>query len=145
MLLALRIRFPGHLGYVFANIEPEYIAGTLPTRFYKNLVIYYNKTTLLDYSAFRRHLEEAGEGEEAYLDRLALLGEKDFYDFSQEEGRAEIIKIIVELKKFGCQRRLARLEKQIAVAEKEGRSEDLGLLMLELRQLTEELKKINLD
>jgi len=145
LLLALMIRFPEHLGYVFANIEPEYIAGTLPTRFYKNLVIYYNKTTLLDYSAFRRHLEEAGEGEEAYLDRLALLGEKDFYDFSQEEGRAEIIKIIVELKKFGCQRRLARLEKQIAVAEKEGRSEDLGLLMLELRQLTEELKKINLD
>lgn len=145
LLLSLMIRFPENLGYVFANLEPEYIAGKLPARFYKNLVIYYNKTTLLDYSAFRRHLEEANDGEEAYLDRLALLGEKDFYDFTPEEGRAEIIKIIVELKKFGCQRRLARLEKQIAAAEKEGRSEDLGLLMLELRQLTEELKKINLD
>lgn len=144
LLLALAIKFPDYISYIGGNLEPEYLSGPESARFYKNLIIYYNKTASLDYTAFRAYLEEQGTSDEKLLDKLILLGEKDFYDFEPNEAKSEIIKIIVELKKFGFQAKIKKLEKTIALAEKEGRLEDLNILMAELKNLTDEIKNINL-
>jgi len=144
LLLALLVRFPDFINYALSNLEPESICGEEKNRFYKSLIIYYNKTASLDYTDFRFYLDNQSETAEKLLDKLILLGEKDFYSFDANQAKSEIIKIIVELKKYTCQRKIKKLEKIITLAEKEGRSEDLEILMLELKGLTDEIKKINL-
>ncbi|MEI6528917.1 MAG: DNA primase [Candidatus Falkowbacteria bacterium] len=144
LLLALLVKFPDFIGYTLSNLEPEYLASEEKIRFYKSLIIYYNKTASLDYANFRLYLEEEGALDEKFLDKLILLGEKDFYSFEANEAKSEIIKIIVELKKYGCQKKIKKLEKLIALAEKEARQADLEILMGELMNLTDEIKKINL-
>lgn len=144
LLLSLIVKFPDFIGYTLSNLEPEYLASEEKIRFYKSLIIYYNKTAALDYADFRLYLEGEGENDEKILDKLILLGEKDFYSFEPGEAKSEIIKIIVELKKYGCQKKIKKLEKLIAQAEKDGRQSDLEILMGELMNLTDEIKKINL-
>lgn len=142
LLLSLIIKFPELIGYTLSNLEPEYLAGDEDVRFYKNLIIYYNKTASLDYDNFREYLEEQGESDEKLLDKLILLGEKDFYDFEAGRAKIETIKIIVELKKYGLQKKIKKLEKEISLAEKEDRQADLEVLMIELKTLMEEVKKL---
>jgi len=144
LLTSLMIKFPTLIGYTLSNLEPEYLNGDDAARFYKSLVIYYNKTASLGYESFRKYLEEQGKGDEQRLDKLILLGEKDFYDFDIESAKMEMIKIIVELKKYDFQKKIRKLEKIISQAEQEGRRDDLEILMLELKNLMEEVKKINL-
>ena len=144
LLLALIVRFPDYIGYTISNLEPEYLNGEEDIRFYKNLIIYYNKTASLDYGEFRIYLEEQGENDEKLLDKLILLGEKDFYDFDAVQAKSELIKIMVELKKYGLQKKIKKMEKTIAQAEKDNRQEDLNVLMTELKSLMDEINKINL-
>ncbi|MFA5131275.1 MAG: DNA primase [Patescibacteria group bacterium] len=144
LLLALLVKFSDHIGYCASNLEPENLSGNGAAGFYKNLIIYYNKTASLEYVSFRNYLEEQGESAEKLLDKLILLGEKDFYSFDAVSAKAEIIKIMVDLKKYGCQKKIKKLEKLIAAAEKEERQADLEILMAELMNLTDEIKKINL-
>lgn len=145
LFLALIVRFPDLIGYATSNLEPDFLAGEENVRFYKDLIIYYNKAALLDYESFRLYLEEQGNGSEKFLDKLVLLGEKDFYSHDYGQAKGEAIRIIVDLKKYGCQKRIRNLEKEIGKAEQAGREEDLKLLMAELKNLTEELRAINLE
>jgi len=145
LLLALLVRFSDFINYVISNLEPDYLQGEELARFYKNLIIHYNKATSLDYDNFRFYLEEQGDGDEKLLDKLILLGEKDFYNFDNNQAKNEIIKILVDLKKYGCQRKIKKLEKLISRAEKEEREEELEILMNELKSLTDQLKEINLN
>jgi len=144
LLLALLVKFPDHINYCLSNLEAEYIDSPALSRFYNNLIIYYNKFTSLEYEAFRVYLAEAGAEEEKILDKLILLGEKDFYDYEPGQVKAEIIKIVVDLKKFGWQKKIKHLEKMIAVAEQSGENTELELLMTELKSLTDQLRAINL-
>ncbi len=144
LLLALIIKFPQFLDYLISNLEPDFLNGEEDIQIYKSLIIYYNKTASLNYSELRIYLENQGKNEANLLDKLILLGEKDFYDFDASQAKSEIIKIMLELKKYTCQNRIKKLEKIIAAAEKEGRGEDLEVLMTELKNLMDEIKKINL-
>jgi len=144
LLLALMVRFPDFIGYTLSNLEPEFLSAEEKIRFYKSLIIYYNKTASLDYDEFRVYLVEEGQNDEKLLDKLILLGEKDFYSFDAVAAKSEIIKIIVELKKYGCQKKIKQLEKEITHAEREGREQDIEILMVELKNLTDEINKINL-
>ncbi len=145
LFLALIVRFPDLISYAVSRLEPDFLAGEENARFYKDLIIYYNKAALLDYETFRLHLEELGGGSEKFLDKLVLLGEKDFYSHDYSQAKGEAIKIMVDLKKYGCQKKIKRLEKAIGKAEEAGHEADLKLLMAELKNLTEELKAISFE
>lgn len=145
LLLSIMIRFPELITYVLSNLEPEFLADEANESFYRNLIIYYNKAATLDYEHFRLYLEEDGAGAEKNLDKLILLGEKDFYSHDLNEAKNEAIKIIIDLKKSGWQKKIKKLEKNIARAEKDGRREELELLMNELKNLTDQIKEINLN
>jgi len=134
LLLALLVKFPEFINYSTSNLEPDYLSP-LSARFYKGFIIHYNKTASLDYENFRLYLEEQGDGDEKLLDKLILLGEKDFYSYEPPQVKAEIVNIISELKKYGRQKKIRKLQKTIAQAEKDGKSDELDKLMNDLKDL----------
>lgn len=135
LLMALIIRFPEYTGYVTDNLDPSLIANEVLATFYRNLIIYYNKSDSLQYESFHAKLVSEEAGAEKLLDKLILLGEKDFYNYESAEVKAELINIINELKKSGRQKKIRELQKEISQAEKEGRLNDLAILMADLKNL----------
>jgi len=135
LLMALIIRFPEYTGYVTDNLDPSLIANEVLATFYRNLIIYYNKSDSLQYESFHAKLVSEEAGAEKLLDKLILLGEKDFYNYESAEVKAELINIINELKKSGLQKKIRELQKEISQAEKEGRLNDLVILMADLKNL----------
>jgi len=135
LLFSLIVKFPEFISYSVSNLEPEFLVDDDLSRFYKNLIIYYNRTASLDYDDFRLYLEEEGTGDAKLLDKLILLGEKDFYNYEAAQVKAEIINIISELRKYGKQRASQKLQKEIASAEKAGDQAKLEQLMNDLKNL----------
>jgi len=136
LLMSLLIKFPEYISYCVSNLAPEIISNDPLAKFYRNLIIYYNKSASLSYESFRAHLAEDEGGSEKTLDKLVLLGEKDFYDYNADQVKAEIINIISELKKYDRQRQVHGLQQEIFRAEKAGDSERLNALMDKLRKIT---------
>lgn len=136
LLMSLLIKFPEFISYSVSNLNPEVLNDVSLAKFYRNLIIYYNKAASLSYESFRAFLAEDGGGSEKTLDKLVLLGEKDFYDYAADQVKAEIINIIAELKKYSRQRQVHALQREIAAAEKAGDEGKLDILMDELRKIT---------
>jgi DNA primase, catalytic core len=137
LILAIIIRFPDFIAYVISKLELSWLENEAIRSFYKNLIIYYNKNNALDYSGFRADL--ANETSEAadILDRLILLGEKDFYSYEEKNVREEIIKIIIELKKYYLQKQIFAAQKAMAEAEKNGEVDKINKILEELKVLTD--------
>lgn len=142
-LLAILLRFPEFINYSAGSFEPIYLSQTNLAQFYKNLIIYYNKKAAWDYDDFRDYLQKnthESQGEsvsaQACLDKIFLLGERDFYNYDNSQAKGELNDIITELKKYSRQSKIHELQKEISRAEQEGRQEDLTRLMTELKNLT---------
>ncbi|MGI6374104.1 MAG: DNA primase [Patescibacteria group bacterium] len=138
-LLALVLRFPEIFSYAIDNLAAEQLSGKINQDLYQQLIIYYSRTQNLNYDNLRQELEEQGEGK---LDMLILLGEKDFYELSPSTAKTELIKLIVELKKYSFQARIKKLQKEISLAEQTTDNRELDRLMTELKQAMDELKKL---
>jgi len=164
LLLALSLRFPGLLSYAINHIQDDQIAGLSNKLFYKNLIIYYNDinnqpeadlNSAINYNSLKNWLEGSFGGEKAepdqtdkivgnqlkLLDRLVLLGDKDFYDLDSEGARMEIIKIAIALKKNYLMRRMKEIEKAIADCEEKGEGQKAGELLGELKMLSDEIRE----
>ena len=169
LMLALGIRFPGLLVYIVDHIQPDQVFGSANKLFYKDLIIYYNNIIgseneaveaeiglKVSYDGLKNWLGEnfspsvspdpsaSGEGSSQLklLDRLVLLGDKDFYDLDEEKARGETIKIIMALKRYYLIRRMKEIEKTIAHCEAEGEGEKAGELMEELKILSDEMREV---
>jgi len=171
LLLALALKFPAHFEYVINHLGPDDLVGQTNQRLYRNLVIYYNKLIdlwtreggnfdlainyldLKDWLSNPENLApEDGKTENqpddfncaSSLDRLVLLADKDFYDYSEEQAKAEIINIVANLRLNYLNARRREITKLITAAEKENlppaeKSEKLNNLMEELKALAEEI------
>ena len=137
LLLAIIIRFPDFVAYVISKMELAWLENEDIRSFYKNLIIYYNKNNALDYSGFRENLALETSKAADILDRLILLGEKDFYSYEAKNVQEEIIKIIIELKKFYLQKQIAAAQKAMAEAEKNGEIDKINKILEELKVLTD--------
>lgn len=142
ILLAILLKSPDFVLYSASHLEPNDLSGEKEQLFYKNLIIYYNKFTALDYNSFRLYLQEQADGSENLIDRLALLGERDYYSYDFNQLKAEVAKIILELKKFSLKKRIKSLQDQIGAAEAGGQ-EGMALLMTEIKNLTEQLNSLH--
>jgi len=137
LLLAIIVRFPDFIAYVISKLELNWLETESIRSFYKNLIIYYNKTAALDYTGFREYLSaETGEAA-TILDRLILLGEKDFYSYETKNVQEEIIKTIIELKKYYLQKQIFAAQKAMAEAEKNGEIDKINKILEELKVLTD--------
>ncbi len=177
LLLAFAIRFPAHLEYVINHIGPEDLAGESNQLLYKNLIIYYNKLIdlwtreggnfdlAINYLSLKEWLSNPDNFTEdsnaktdsqpdnykclSLLDRLVLLADKDFYDYSEEQVKAEIINIMATLRVNYLNNRRHAIAKLISALEKENisgqeKNEKLKNLMEEFKALTEEINLIEI-
>jgi len=177
LLLALVLRFPAHLEYVMNHIGPDDLAGESNQLLYRNLIIYYNKLIdlwtreggnfelAINYLSLKEWLSNADNFTEdgnaktdgqpdnykclSLLDRLVLLADKDFYDYSEEQVRAEIINIMSTLRVSYLNNRRHEIAKMISSLEKESisseeKNEKLKNLMEEFKTLTEEINLIEI-
>lgn len=143
LLLALLLKFPALIPYAITNLEPDYLAGEVFPSVYKNLIIYYNKFATFDYQPFAHYLSEHDQVATKFLDRLALLGERDYYNFTSDQAKAEFITALMELKRYFYQQQVKILEKKISQAEAAGQTEELESLMQELKKITDNFKKLS--
>jgi DNA primase len=84
------------------------------------------------------------DSQAAFLDRLTLLAEKEYYQLSTDQGKAEIIRLMRELKRLFLASELKRVESVLAEAEKDGQANDLKNILEEFKFLTEELRDVTL-
>lgn len=138
LLLALVIKFPQFIDYVISKVEVDLLEGEDLGSFYKNLIIYYNKIKALDYESFRAYLQAESQEESVnLLDKLILLGEKDFYAYELESVQPEIIQITSELKKYYLQKKIAIASRAMALAEKNGEMDKINSILEELKRLND--------
>lgn len=142
ILLALLLKSPELIVYAASHLAPEDLSGEGAQAFYKNLIIYYNKFTVLDYDSFRLYLQEQADSSVEIIDRLALLAEKDYYNYDNNQLKAEISQILLDLKKFSLKRRIKSLQDQISTAEASGEDGGMDILMSEIKNLTEQLNSL---
>ena len=177
LLLALGLKYPSHLEYIINHIAPEHLVGDDYKLFYKNLIIYYNKLIdfwtheggnfdlTINYQDLKDWFNNPEDLEQddndttnnqadnkqgaSSLDKLVLLADKDFYDYTAEKAKAEIIEWVAILKVNYLSERRRQIIKQIALAEKESllpeeKTEKLKLLLQEFKALTEEINLIGI-
>jgi len=142
LTLALALRSSNLIPYLTTKLEPEFLKGNGKISFYKDLIIYYNKSGSFDYEDFRNFLVSQNEKQENLLDLLILLGEKDFYSLSETEIKGEIVKSIVELKKYYYQERIKSIQRELSEAEKNGQEELVQQLMNDFKDFTDRLREI---
>jgi len=167
ILLAIILKFGELVNYIIDNITIDHLAGADNKLFYKNLIIYYNNISdsqagqgrvKIDYNEFKSWLENEfiitedskthqetnsiGDSQLKLLDKLVLLGDKDFYDLDNEQAKNEVIKIIIILKKYYLMSRMKEIEKLIAQSEKEGDEGKVKELMEELKTLGDEMREV---
>ncbi|MEI7620330.1 MAG: DNA primase [Candidatus Falkowbacteria bacterium] len=144
LLLSLVLKYPDFTEYVANNLSAEHLDGLHNRLFYNQLIIYYNTNKALDYRSFRSHLESQDRALASQLDALSLLADKDFAEIELDLVKGEIIKIILALKKSSLKNRMAEVEKQIALAERNNDTQKSGDLMSELKLLSEESKGLDI-
>ena len=176
LLVALLIKYPAYIEYTAGRLAPGEFNGKPNQDIYKNLIIYYNKLTevlaseggntelKIDYQNFRQYLEKTELGaidEEAfnidsqprtcqlaeYLDRLVVLSDREFFELSEEDARAEVINLINSIRKNYLNNRLKDIVKLISRLENsaktgEQNSEEIKVLMEELKIVAEEIKEL---
>lgn len=142
LLLAILLKAPDFILYCSSHLETEDLSGEKNQAFYKNLIIYYNKFAVLDYDSFCLYLQEQRDASADICARLALLGEKDYYNYDSAALKLELTKIILDLKKFSLKRRIKQLQDQLAAAEAGGEVENLNLLLTEIKNLSDELNSL---
>ena len=154
MLLTLTLKFPDNIEYILQNIETDFLENQDYKMLYKNLALYYNKLNNLvgetsednnfSYSRFRDYLEkEADQNQPKILDELVILGDRDFFEYDNEQARAEIIEIIKNIKQAYLGQRKKEIEKLILELEKnDGAKEEIRNLMDEFKILSDESREL---
>jgi hypothetical protein len=127
-------------------MDYDYLASRKYKLFYKNIILYYNKNSFLDYSGFRDFIESQkffdsndSARQLRLLEKISLAGEKDMANMEEAQALKEASKIFYELKKEFIFRRIKDLEKVMAEAEKEGDGRKVDEFMTEIQDLLREL------
>jgi len=157
-LLALIVKFPPFFEYIIHRLSLDHIFGPENKLFYRNLIIYYNDVSGnsednradINYQEFRNWLssQKDGLGNEGLfrlLEKIAILGEKDFFDLDSDKAKNEVIKIVIALKESYLSVRKKEIGRLIQELENDGRHEEAGKLMEELKRLSDESTENSLE
>jgi|WetSurMetagenome_2_1015567.scaffolds.fasta_scaffold21979_3 DNA primase len=150
-LLAMIMKFPSHFDYIVNRLSLEHFFGAESKAFYKNLVIYYNDNVSkaengrveINYNDFRNWLASQpdglnNEGLFRLLEKIVILGEKDYYGLEPDKAKNEIIKIVSNLKESYLSVRKKEIGRLIEELEKDGQNVEANKLMEELKRLSDE-------
>ena len=150
--------------YTTNNIQIDQLVGESNSMLYKNLIFYYNNVInsewdgggsqnnerIIEYNNYKSWLENELENTKQsqsgnqlkLLNKLVILGDREFYDFSPEQAKKELINIISYLKKNYLVSRMREIEKLIAQSEKEKDINVTKELLEEFKALSDELNSL---
>jgi DNA primase len=164
IVLALMIKMPSLIEYVMNHLQVEEIHGHDNKSLYKNIIFYYNnaidKTSpiltnsgqdSLMYQDFKAWLDKGGspleknekESQLSLLNRLAFLGDRDYYNFDSTEAKNELIGSVHYLKERHLKSRMKEIEQLIADSERRQDEQASRDLMEEFKLLSEELRELS--
>ncbi len=157
ILLALSIKFPEFFEYIARRVTIDHMFGQDNKLFYKNLIIYYNSSINdanqntdnfgFNYDNFKSWISnqrlDDQDNQLKLLNKLAVLGDKDFFEMDSSEAKNEVIKVEMALKDIFLKERKKDVEKLIATSEREGKAEEMKRLMEELKSLIEESRNLS--
>jgi len=166
LLLSLAMKFSSLLEYLINNIQIDLMVGQESQFLYRNLIFYYNNAindnltespawgkNALNYDNFKAWMsdrmgggEESGEedrGQLKTLDKLVLLGDKEFSELDNESAKEEAIKMVAVLKRFYLANRMKEIEKMIAEYEEKKDARAVEDLIKEFKALADEISEIN--
>lgn len=129
---ALLLRFPDTELSVWLNIS-DFIAGPHQP-LYEALHAVYTAAKALEIDALRKKLEK--EGTENPVDVLLMKGELDFVNIQESDAKNELLKLKKHITAEWEKQRRALLQQQIAQAEKEGNTDLLNTLLIQLQSLS---------
>jgi len=141
-LLSAAIKFPENLPYIINHFNLELVVDKELADFYKELILYYNKDKIFNYSEFEKILLQQEGKKVNLLTTLSLLADKDFLDFSSQQVEKEIIDIIANLQKSYLFRKMADLQHQLVEAEKNEDQPKIKSLINEISNLTQNLNSL---
>jgi len=166
IMLALMIKFPSLIEYSINHLQMEEIQGIENKLLYKNIIFYYNNAidkaspiltnsgqNSLMFQDFKSWIEK-GESplqnnetvsQLALLNRLAFLGDRDYYDIESEAAKNEMINSVFYLKERHLKSRMKEIEQLMAEAERKNDESASKDLMEEFRLLAEELRELTLN
>ncbi|MBD3248309.1 DNA primase, partial [Candidatus Falkowbacteria bacterium] len=139
VLMSLALKFPDLLNYIMDNITIDHIFGSINKIFYKNLIIYYNNIinnssageTIygMGYKDLKENITRqtgvsigSPEADKLIqlLDKLAIIGERDFFEYDMAQAKNEAIRVEIFLKESYYSFRKKELLKLISQSEREG-------------------------
>src|SRR3989339_71877 len=124
------------------RLEIEMIDGAYEV-FYKNIINWYNKTSLKNQRNLFEYLIENVEGlDEANLNSLVLLKDQYIEDLKDEELESECLKIINLLKKKYYSARITEIDYQIRQFESSGRKDLIADLYKQLQDINYKKNKL---
>jgi DNA primase len=141
-VLALVFKYPQNIDYVISHLENEMISESELQELYKQLIIYYNKDKKFDYSEFEKILLAQNENLVNQLSTLMLLADKDFFDFTEDKIKKEIINIINILKKSVINQKIKQVEKLLTQAENAKDQKQIDELTKDFSNLTSSLNNL---
>ncbi len=158
LFMAMLLRFTTLIEYASDNVSTDQVVGGHNRFLYKNLLLFYNyileewtsagasgNPPKLIFDDFRSWIASAEEKDEhllPYLNMLVLLGDKDYYEYSEDQARSELINLSIFLKKHYLLARMKEIEQLIADSEKEKNADKTEDLMNEFRSLAEEFSEV---
>jgi DNA primase len=165
LFLALLLKFMPLLEYAQKHIRPEHLTNEENKELYKNLVFYYNninnndlisnsdnQTGLTYYQNLRDWLAVGGSQEGfvvaieqllANLDKVAILGDEEFYNFDFGQAKNQLMNINTELERQYLSKRMKELGRLITEADKDADKDQAQALMQEFKIISDELKEVN--
>ncbi|HDQ23163.1 MAG TPA: DNA primase [Candidatus Uhrbacteria bacterium] len=142
--LAIALKYPVNLKYIIDRLEPEMIPDHDLRQIYKNLIIYYNNKKDFNYSEFEKKILNQEEKNLVNLmSTLTLLADRDFFDFTEEQIKKEIINIISFLKERFINQKIKQVQNLLKEAEKNKDQQQVEALTKDFLNLSQQLNNLN--
>lgn len=132
--LALALSDAKKFSPLFSEIIPEMLGPGEPREFYKDLLFYYNENKAFSLQGYRDFLGSAGKNP-LFLDKLAMLKDRDYAGAEDEEIESEIKNLASRIKNDYFKERREILKQEMILAEREGNKEKINLLMEKFKSL----------
>lgn len=160
LVIALLIKHPSLYNYAVNNLRIEEMVGQENKTIYNNLILYYNNQAgksdlavdfifnLNDFQVFLEGQIDQPENKEIFLqktNKVAVLSEKEYYDFEFDQAKQELIGFFQVLKRKYIKARINEIRQMLSELEKEsssGNDNQIDSLMGELNSLSKEYQNI---
>ena len=141
-LMGLALRFPRHLNYIIDQLLPEYLPSDKLQKLYKNLVIYYTKKQVFDYSNFLESFSSEEKNLTTYCEVLSLKVDHEYKELDDDSIKQEIVNGIKDLKKHYIQAKLKDIEEKLRQAERDNNQAGIEEYSQKFSELTSVLSQI---